>query len=253
MVRTLLAVLVVVTGAALSAEVPRTVDVATDATWPPMEYIDPAEGLVGFDIDMMREIGRRAGFEVRFTVVPWDGIFAGLAAREYDVIASSVTILDERREQMLFTRPYLEAAQYIVTNADRAEEVDGLEDLAGGEVGAQIGTTGARLLAATPGITVRVFDDLGLAVEDLYRGRLDAIVADDAIVQYFILQAPRYGHRLAVAGEPYAVEPYGIAVRRDLPELHRAIDLALAAMIADGTLARIRRRWFPDVPDAGTP
>lgn len=222
------------------------VAVATDSTWPPMEYINRAGELVGFDIDLMREIGRRAGFRPVFETVTWDGIFAGLAAGAYDVIASSVTLLPERARVMRFSRPYLEAAQYLVVSAERAD-VETLDDLAGGEVGAQIGTTGAIVVGATPGVTLQTYDDLGLAVEELALGRLDGIVADVAIVQAFVLANERYGALLRVAGEPYAVESYAFATRMDLPELAARIDRGLASVRADGTLAELRAFWFPDV------
>lgn len=211
-----------------------------------MEYINSDGRIVGFDIDLVREIGRRAGFQPEFESVAWDGIFAGLAAGRYEMIASSVTILPERRERMLFSQPYFEAAQYLVVDRSRSE-VERLADLAGGEVGAQIGTTGARIVAAEPGVTVRTYDDLGLAVEDLATGRLDGIVADVAIVEYYVLSAERYAGRLRVASRPYAVEQYGFAVAPDREELRDAIDEALESIRADGTLARLRRFWFRSI------
>ena len=227
------------------------VRVATDATWPPMEYIDQHRRLVGFDIDLVHEIASRAGFRVEFESVSWEGIFAGLLADQYDMIASSVTILPERAEVMLFSRPYFDAAQYLVVRKER-DDVRTIEDLAGEEVGAQIATTGARLVDQTPGVTVRSYDDLGLAVEDLAQGRLGGIVADVAIVEYFVLGNDRYGDRLMVVGRPYAIEQYGFAIRIDRPDLKTKIDTALRAIERDGTMARLRRRWFEHT-DFATP
>lgn len=220
--------------------------VATDSTWPPMEYINRDRELVGFDIDLLREIGVRAGFRPVFETVAWDGIFAGLAARQYDMIASSVTVLEERKRAMLFSEPYFEAAQHIVVRReDRG--VQNLQDLVGQTVGAQIATTGSRLIAETPGVEVRTYDDLGLAVEDLATGRLSAIVADVAIVEYFVLGNDRYADELAVTGPPYATEEYAFAIRRDQPDLRDAINEALSEVRRDGTLAEIRDFWFDHV------
>ncbi len=219
------------------------VAVATDATWPPMEYVNRDGELVGFDIDLVREIGRRAGFRPQFITVPWDGIFIGLAARQYDMVASSVTLLEERRRHMRFSNPYLAAAQYLVVS-DRHPAVTSLDQLVGGEVGAQIGTTGARLVDATPGVTVRSYDDLGHAVEDLAAGRLDGIVADIAIIEHYILANPRYRDTLRRVDRPYAVEPYALAIRLDLPDLHAAVHEALEQMRVDGTLQEIADFWY---------
>ncbi|MFA7566559.1 MAG: basic amino acid ABC transporter substrate-binding protein [Alkalispirochaeta sp.] len=225
------------------------VSVGTDSTWPPMEYINRQGELVGFDIDLLREIGLRAGFRPVFTTVPWDGIFAGLMAGQYDMIASSVTLLDERTRVMRFSEPYLQAAQYLVVPAARTD-VRTLRDLAGGDVGAQIGTTGSRLVEATPGVTLRAYDDLGLAVEDLDRGRLAGIVADTAIVQYYILSHPRYRGNLRVADQPYTVEEYAFAIRMDLPELQAGVNKGLEMVKQDGTLKKLEAFWFPDLgPD----
>lgn len=222
------------------------VSVATDSTWPPMEYINRDRRLVGFDIDLLREIGRRAGFRPVFETVAWDGIFAGLAARQYDMIASSVTLLEERKQAMLFSQPYFEAPQHIVVRRED-HGIQQLEEFAGQAVGAQIATTGSRLIAQTPGVQVRTYDDLGLAVEDLATGRLAAIVADMAIVEYFVLGNERYADELAVTGPPYATEEYAFAIRRDHPELRDRIDAALTDVRKDGTLMRIREFWFEHV------
>lgn len=208
-----------------------------------MEYYNRRRELVGFDIDLVREIGRRAGFRPEFVSVAWDGIFVGLAVGRYEMIASSVTLLEERREHMLFTEPYLNAAQYLVVRSER-NNVATIADLAGGEVGAQIGTTGARLIVSTPRVTLRSYDDLGHAVEDLATGRLDGIVADVAIVEHYILANPRYRDVLRRIDRPYAVEPYALAIRTDLPALHAEVSAVLEEIRADGTLARIRDFWF---------
>ena len=79
--------------------------VATDATWPPMEMVDENKEIVGFDIDLMKAAAEAGGFTVEFQNTAWDGIWAGLAAGEYDAIMSSVTITEERKKTMDFPFP----------------------------------------------------------------------------------------------------------------------------------------------------
>ncbi|MFP4153524.1 MAG: basic amino acid ABC transporter substrate-binding protein [Alkalispirochaeta sp.] len=225
------------------------ITVATDSTWPPMEYINRDGDLVGFDIDLLREIGLRQGFRPEFITVAWDGIFAGLLAGRYEMIASSVTLLEERTRVMRFSEPYFVAAQYLLVPGDD-ETTGSLTDLAGGEVGAQIGTTGSRIAGATPGVTVRAYDDLALAVEDLARGRLDGLVADSAIVEYFLGSAGAYRREIRIAGSPYTVEEYAFAIDPDRPGLQRRINEGLAAVRKDGTLRRFREFWFPGITGA---
>lgn len=211
-----------------------------------MEYINREGELVGFDIDLLREIGLRGGFRPEFITVPWDGIFAGLIAGQYQMIASSVTLLPDRTRVMRFSQPYFTAAQYLVVPRSRTD-VTSLRELDGGEVGAQIGTTGSRLIDDTPGVQLRAYDDLGLAVEDLAQGRLEGIVADTAIVEYFILAHERYGDILRIAGEAYTVEEYAFPVRMDEEALHRAVERGLEEVRADGTLDRLHEFWFPSL------
>ena len=76
--------------------------IATDATWPPMEMVNESKEIVGFDIDLMMAAAEAGGFTVEFKNTAWDGIFAGLAAGEYDAVMSSVTITEERQKTMDF-------------------------------------------------------------------------------------------------------------------------------------------------------
>ena len=223
-----------------------SVRVATDSTWPPMEYINREGELVGFDIDLLREIGLRGGFRPEFVTVPWDGIFAGLIAGQYQMIASSVTLLEERARVMRFSRPYFTAEQFLVVASGRTE-VEQIEGLVGEDVGAQIGTTGARVVNNAEGVGLRAYDDLGLAVEDLAQGRLGGIVADAAIVEYFVLANERYGDLLRVAGSAYTVEQYAFAIAIDALDLHDRVDRGLADVHRDGTLRRLREFWFPSL------
>jgi polar amino acid transport system substrate-binding protein len=88
--------------------------IATDATWPPMEYIDETGELVGFDVELINAIADEAGLEIELKNTAWDGIFAGLANGAYDAIISSVTITEERKSAMLFTEPYVNAGQVLI-------------------------------------------------------------------------------------------------------------------------------------------
>lgn len=207
-----------------------------------MEYHNRNGEIVGFDIDLLREIGRRAGFRPLFQSVAWDGIFSGLISGSYDMIASSVTILEVRKRVMLFSEPYLSAAQYVVVPRND-EPVNRLEELSGRSVGAQIGTTGARI-AREAGATVRAYDDIGLAIEDLLQSRLAGIVADVAIIEYYVLANPKNRDRLRIVETPYATEQYGFAIRQDRPDLLTAVNRVLQEMKADGQLHEIRDYWF---------
>ncbi|TVR35239.1 MAG: basic amino acid ABC transporter substrate-binding protein [Spirochaetaceae bacterium] len=225
------------------ADTTDTIVVATDATWPPMEYIDENRELVGFDIDLMRMIAEEGGFEVEFQNTAWDGIFAGLGTREYDAVISSVTITEDRKQTMDFSIPYINAGQVLIVRQDQSG-VTTLSDLRGREVGAQIGTTGAFEVRDADGVELRTYDELGLAVEDLANGRIDGVVADTPIAADFVLQNENYRGRLQIVGEPFTEEYYGIAVRKGNSAVLDRINAGLQAVIDSGRIAELEEKWL---------
>ena len=95
-------------------KVQKKIVVASDCTWPPMEYLDDHKNIIGFGPDLVKEIAKAAGFEVEIKNTAWDGIFAALAAGSYHAISSSVTITEERMVAMDFSGPYVNAGQVLV-------------------------------------------------------------------------------------------------------------------------------------------
>ncbi|HQE94241.1 MAG TPA: basic amino acid ABC transporter substrate-binding protein [Anaerolineae bacterium] len=216
--------------------------VATDATWPPMEYVDENKAIVGFDIDLMNAIAQEAGLEVEYKNVAWDGIFAGLAAGEYDAVISSVTITDERKEQYDFSAPYINAGQIVVVQADSA--ITGPDTLSGHTVGAQISTTGAFAVQKMEGVTLKEYDEIGLAFEDLVAGRIDAVVCDTPVAADFALQREEYRAKLKIVGNSFTDEYYGILVQKGNSELLAKINQGLAAIQSKGIDKELENKWL---------
>jgi polar amino acid transport system substrate-binding protein len=219
-----------------------TVVVATDATWPPMEYVNEDREIVGYDIDLMTAIAEKAGFEVEFRNVAWDGIFAGLAAGEYDAVISSVTITDERRENYDFSEPYINAGQIVVVRVESG--ITGPDDLQGSVVGAQISTTGAFAIQDMEDVELREYDEVGLAFEDLVAGRIDAVVCDTPVAADFALQRDEYKAALKIVGEAFTDEYYGILVQKGNTELLDKINEGLAAVQAEGIDQALEAEWL---------
>jgi polar amino acid transport system substrate-binding protein len=217
--------------------------IATDATWPPMEMVDESKEIVGFDIDLMAAIAEAGGFTYEFRNTAWDGIFAGLSTDEYDAVMSSVTITDERKETMDFSDPYINAGQVLVVKKEMSG-VETLEDLAGKSVGAQIGTTGAFAIEKVAGVTLKTYDEIGLAFEDLANGRIDGAVADTPVAADFALQNDSYKGRLVIVGKPFTDEFYGIAVKKGNTEVLAAINAGLAKVLNTDTYTAIEEKWL---------
>ncbi|HNT74860.1 MAG TPA: basic amino acid ABC transporter substrate-binding protein [Anaerolineae bacterium] len=220
----------------------KKVVVATDATWPPMEFVDTNKAIVGYDIDLMKAIAKEAGFEVEFKNVAWDGIFAGLAAGEYDAVISSVTITDERKQEYDFSEPYINAGQIVVTGADSA--IAGPDTLTGHTVGAQLSTTGAFALQKMEGVTLKEYDEIGLAFEDLVAGRIDALVCDTPVAADYALQREEYKAKLKIVGDPFTDEQYGILVQKGNADLLALINKGLKAVQDKGVDKQLEDQWL---------
>ncbi|MFP4301918.1 MAG: basic amino acid ABC transporter substrate-binding protein [Spirochaetaceae bacterium] len=220
------------------------ITVGTDATWPPMEFVNEDQELVGFDIDLMNAIADAAGFEVEFQNTAWDGIFAGLASGDYDAVISSVTITEARQETMDFSEPYLNAGQVLVVPADGPEGVTDLaSEMSDATLGAQIGTTGA-ILVQEAGLELRTYDEIGLAIEDLANGRIDGVVADTPIAADYALQNENYSDSLKIGSEAFTEELYGIAVNKGNDEVLSMINEGLEIVREDGTIEDLEEKWL---------
>jgi polar amino acid transport system substrate-binding protein len=218
---------------------------ASDCTFPPMEMVDANKRVVGFDIDLIQAVAKAAGFEAVVKNTAWDGIFAGLAAGDYDAVISSVTITPERARALAFSNPYLDAGQVLIVHKDLGGATV-LSQFSGKKVGAQIGTTGALEVAKAKakGIQAKSYDEAGLAVEDLFVGRLDAVVLDSPTARNYVLRNDRYKTKLKIVGQPFTDEHYGIAVKKGNLKALELINRGLEIIKKDGTLAKLVHKWL---------
>ncbi|MHB9024007.1 MAG: ABC transporter substrate-binding protein [Armatimonadota bacterium] len=219
-----------------------TLRVAMSGLYPPFNYFDEQNHLVGFDVDVAREIAQRLNRTPNLITTAWDGILAGLVAHKFDVIIGSMAITEERKKTVNFSAPYyVSGAQLIVRNGSPIAQ---LKDLRGKTVGVTVGETYAAYLQAhDPGIK-RLSPYKGgvpnLLIE-LKNKRIDAFVSDRLVGLHAIKTA---GSDAVLAGEFLYREEMGIAVARGDDDLLAEINDALAAMKADGTYARISSKWF---------
>ena len=239
----IVAVFGVIAAVTSCASKPKKVVVATDATWPPMEYVDENKNLVGFDIDLINEVAKAANFQVEIKNTAWDGIFAGLAAGDYQVVASSVTITDERKQTMDFSDPYVNAGQVLVVRKDTTG-VTTLADMVGKNVGAQIGTTGAIEIGKVEGVNLKTYDEVGLAFQDLVNGNIDGVVADSPIAANFALQNATYKDALMIVGQPFTDEYLGFAVKKGDTATLKLLNDGLAKVKSSGKLDELVAKWL---------
>jgi len=218
--------------------------VATDAAFPPMEFIDENKEIVGFDIDLLNAIAEVQGFQVEFKNTAWDGIFAGLETGDYDAIMSAVTITDERKVTYDFSDPYVNAGQAVVVRADETAIQSGA-DLVGKTVGAQIGTTGAFAVQDIADTTLKEYDTIDLALLDLVNKNLDAVVVDTPVAADFALASEQFRGSLKIVGDALTEEYYGLLVRKgENADLLAAFNEGLKKVQENGTYDQIYAKWI---------
>lgn len=221
--------------------------VASDATWPPFEMINKDKKVEGYSTDYINAVAKEAGIEVEVRNVAWDGIFASLGANTADIVASSVTITPQRQKQMAFTSPYFTNYQALVVSKD--SPIKTLQDLKDKSVGGQIGTTGILFtyeLNETQNldIDVRTYDEVGLAMEDLKNGRIDAVMCDDRVASFYAENSENYEEHMQVALVTEEAEHFGFALRKNDTELLETLNKGIEAVKAKGIEEELRKKWF---------
>jgi len=218
------------------------IQVATDATWPPFEYVDTDSGkIVGFDIDLFTEIAKEANLDIEFVNVEWDPLLAGVAQGTYDCAISSITIKEDRKAEMDFSDPYYIAGQVIVTLKETAS-ITGPESLSGKKVGVQTGTTGDDEAQSIEGAEVVGYDEIGMAFVALMGKQIDAVVCDTPVASGYLSKYDT----LTTAGEVLTTEEYGIAFPKGNADLVEKVNEALAKVKAAGKIEELVQKWLVD-------
>lgn len=233
-------------GSALPLVDAGTLTVCSDIPYAPFEFEDAGE-VTGIDIDLMRAIAKKLDLDVEVVDTDFDGIFAALSAGKCDVIASSVSITDERKKNNDFTSGYFEINQSLLVAADEADVIDSLDDMAGKVVGVQSETTGATYAserAGDVGYTIKEFTGADELFTALKAGQVAGVLQDFPINSY---HAETTGDSaVAVVFDSDEVEEYGFVVKKGNDELLTAIDDALADLRSDGTYDDILAEYLGD-------
>lgn len=227
--------------------------VGTDAAYAPFESQNEKGEIVGMTIDMLTAVAQKAGVEIKFVNTPWEGIFNSLQQGDRDILASSITITDERKQTMDFTNPYFDAYQLIAVKAN--SKVSKFDDLKKLKVGVQTGTTGDEVVTKQQGknsTNIKRFESTPLALKELEAGGVDAVVADNGVVINYVTNNPGAKFK-TVSDKAFAPEQYGFAVKKGNAELLEKLNKGLADIKADGSYDKIYAKYFGAAPAAAAP
>lgn len=239
----LLAILVSMASLGVGANETPVLRFAADCAFPPFEIIDVVTNQpAGFDVDLAMAIGEELGMKVEFINVAWDGLIPGLLNKNFDVIASGMTITEERKLAVNFSDPYFTATQVILVPANNTT-VKGPEDLKGQTVTVQIGSTGDFTASDLKGLKkVARFNLVPEAIQEVLNGNAIACIVDDNVAKRYIAEHP--GAVKIVEGDFFPTEEYGLALRKTDKDLLTKVNQALAALKANGKYDQIYNKYF---------
>ena len=227
-----------------TAELPKKIVVGLDDNFPPMGFKDKDGKLVGFDIDMATEAGKRLGIPVEFKSIDWSSKEAELKTKKVDALWNGLTITEERKKNILYSNPYMNNEQIIVVKAD--SPIKALGDLKDKVVGTQEGSSSVDAIEKNKDFkkslnSVKLYGDFVAAFLDLEVGRIDAMVVDSVVGRYYMVQKPGQFKDLSQGIDS---ELFGVGMRLEDKALKAKLDETLATMKKDGTSAKISQKWF---------
>lgn len=245
--------LLATTALACAAALPSTAAMAADWTVGanignvPWEFQDAQGKTVGFEIDVVNEVARRAGKTVQFENVPFNGLFSAVQAGRIQMAVSSITITPKRLESVAFAQPYYDSDQSL--SVLKTSKIKSVDDVAGKTVGVDTASTGDMWATQnTPKYkiaTISRYEGLSPAMLDLAAGRIDGYISDIPAVEYYIKDKPQY----RIAARIPTGERYSVMFAKNWADAGKVNDL-LTAMKKDGFIAKTHQKWFGSMPPA---
>ncbi|KAA2244095.1 transporter substrate-binding domain-containing protein [Salinarimonas soli] len=235
--------------AATSASAQQPIRVGANIGNVPWEFQNEKGENVGFEIDLMTEVGKRLKRPVAIVNIPFQGLFAAVQSGQIDAAVSSITITQKRLESVSFAQPYYDSDQSLTVT--KASGIKALEGMAGKTVGVDTGSTGDMWATQNKDKykfgDIRRFEGLNPAMLDLAAGRLDGYISDIPALQYYAKDKPQF----EVIQRIPTGEQYSVMFAKDAP-LAKQVNEVVTEMKTDGTMAKLHEKWFGKAPEAET-
>jgi polar amino acid transport system substrate-binding protein len=229
-------------------KLPQEIRIASEGARPPFNYIDNGE-LAGFEIELGHELCTRMKVTCSFVAQDWDSLIPGLIEHQYDAIVAAMEISDERREKIAFSKPYVRMPASFIVNAKSDLHDLSPTGLAGKTIGVENGSPEQAFAEDVyKKSEIKRYGSLEEAILDLAEERIDTAIGDkDAVVDF--LKNRREGKCCRLLADAprdptYFGEGIGIGLRKEDVALRATFDKAIDAVMADGTFAKIRAKYF---------
>lgn len=199
---------------------------------------------VGFDMDLIRAIGKQMGYKVEIMNMGFDALIPALGSGNIDVAISGMSITPARKETVLFSAPYYKSGLIVMVKKDNAE-IKSINDLVGKKIAVQIGTTGATKAEKIKDAKVTAFNTNVEASMELKNGGVDAVINDYPVISYYLVQGGSADAK--IIGDVIDADEYGIAIKKGNDKLAAEIDKALVELKKNGEYDKIYKTWFGEV------
>lgn len=214
--------------------------IGTEGTYAPFTYNDSHNKLTGFDVELAQQVAKQMGVKADFVETPWDGMFAGLNDKRFDMIANEVGITAKRQKSFLFSDPYIESASVVIVKSSN-NKIHAFKDL-NGVTDAQSMTSNFMTEAKKNGAKITPVKGFNEAIQLVKSGRVEATVNDKLSYLQMVKENPKMG--LKIAATSTASTPSGFMFRQDEPDLQKAVNQALQTLIKNGTYEKISDKYF---------
>ena len=225
-----------------AAEAPKVLRVGTEPTFAPFEFQkEGSKEFDGFDMDLIRAIGKQLNMKVEIQNMGFDALIPALNSGNIDVAAAGMSITPDRQKAVDMSDPYYVAGLVVVVNKDN-EAIKSINDLNGKGISVQIGTTGAERAAKVPDAKVKNFNTNAEVFLELKNKGVDAVIIDKPVAEYFL--ATGGGKDFAkIVGDTLEAESFGISLKKNSP-LTEEINKALLDLKKNGEYDKIYTKWF---------
>lgn len=215
-----------------------------DENFPPMGFRDENNNIVGYDIDLAKEVAARLGVKLKIQPINWDSKDQELNTGNIDCIWNGFSINEERKANILFSDPYMKNNQVVVVAADSKFKT--LADLRGKSVSLQAQSSAADAIDKNTDFKKSLKDvvelkDNTLCLMDLKTGNTDGVVMDEIVARY---QIKMNSEKYRILDESLAAEEYGVGFRKADVQLMTKVNDTLKTMAKEGKIAEISNVWF---------
>jgi len=221
---------------------PKVLRVGTEPTFAPFEFQkEGSKDFDGFDMDLIRAIGKQLNMKVEIQNMGFDALIPALNAGNIDVAASGMSITPDRQKAVDMSDPYYVSGLVVVVNKDNSA-VKSVNDLNNKSIAVQIGTTGADRAAKVPGAKVKNFNTNSEVFLELKNKGVDAVIIDKPVAEYYLAQGG--GKESAkIVGDSMEAESYGLSLKKNSP-LTKEINKAMLDLKKNGEYDKIYEKWF---------